>query len=146
LKYKIGYVPGTFDLFHVGHLNIIKKAKTLCEYLICTVSTDELVLEHKNKKPIIPFEERIEIVSAIKYVDKAVSQINQDKFLQWQQYKFDAIFVGDDLKNTPKWLKYEEQLRPCGVDFVYFPYTKITSSTLILEVLNKLKGNNSGNE
>jgi len=140
LKYKVGYVPGTFDLFHIGHLNIIKRAKEMCDYLICTVSTDELVLEHKSKKPIIPFEERIEIVSAIKYVDKVVPQLDQDKFLQWQQYKFDAIFVGDDLKNTPKWLMYEEQLKPMGVVFIYFPYTKNTSSTLILDKLSETEG------
>ena len=141
MKYKVGYVPGTFDLFHIGHLNIIKKAKEMCDYLICTVSTDELVIKHKLKKPVIPFEERIEIISSIRYVDKAVPQINQDKYLQWQQYKFNAIFVGDDLKNTKKWLVYEEQLKPYGVVFVYFPYTNTTSSSLIVDILNKIEGN-----
>lgn len=140
--YKIGYVPGTFDLFHIGHLNVIRKAKEMCEYLICTVSTDELVSEHKNKRPIIPFEERIEIVQAIKYVDKAVPQTNQDKFLQWQEYRFDAIFVGDDLKYTEKWLSYEEQLNPLGVNFIYFPYTKTTSSSLITKILLEMGGMN----
>jgi len=137
MRFKTGYVPGTFDLFHVGHLNIIKKAKAMCDFLICTVSTDEAVFAHKNKLPVVPFDERIEIVKAIRYVDEAVPQINQNKLLQWQEYKFDAIFVGDDLKGTPKWLKYEEQLRPHGVEFVYFPYTDTTSSTLILKKLSE---------
>ena len=145
MKYKIGYVPGTFDLFHIGHLNIIKKAKDMCEYLICTVSTDELVLKFKNKKPIIPFEERMEIMNAIKYVDEVVPQLNQDKFLQWQQYKFNAIFAGDDLKGSQKWLMYESQLKPLGVDFIYFSYTKNTSSSLITDVLNREKYECSNN-
>ena len=139
MKYKIGYVPGTFDLFHIGHLNVIRKAKDMCEYLICTVSTDELVAENKHKKPIVPFEERIDIVRAIRYVDEAVPQTNQDKLLQWHQYKYNAIFVGDDLKDTPKWLLYEQQLKPHGVEFIYFAYTTDTSSTLLLEKLSQLE-------
>jgi len=135
MKYNVGYVPGTFDLFHIGHLNILKRAKEMCTHLICTVSTDELVFEHKYKKPVVPFTERIEIVKAIKYVDEVVPQINQDKFSQWYQYKFNAIFVGDDLKDTQKWLMYEEQLKPRGVDFIYFSYTNNTSSTLINKAL-----------
>ena len=131
MKYKVGYVPGTFDLFHIGHLNIIKNAKNICDYLICTVSTDELVLAHKNKLPVIPFQERMEIVKAIRYVDEVIPQINQNKYLQWQENGFDAIFVGDDLKGTSNWLEYEEKLKPVGVDFFYFPYTNTTSSTLI---------------
>ena len=107
--------------------------------MICTVSTDELVFEHKGKIPVIPHEERIEIVKSIRYVDQAVPQFNQDKFLQWQQYQFDVIFVGDDLKDTPKWLMYEEQLKPHGVNFIYFPYTQTTSSTLILKTINRLE-------
>lgn len=138
MKYDLGYVPGTFDLFHIGHLNILKRAKEMCSYLLCAISTDELVFEHKHKKPVIPFNERIEIVRAIKYVDEAIPQFNQDKFSQWQQYKFNAIFVGDDLKNTPKWLAFEEQLKSCGVDFIYFPYTIHTSSTLITKALSKI--------
>lgn len=139
MQYKIGYVPGSFDLFHIGHLNILKKAKGMCKYLICTVSTDELVIEYKNKKPIIPLQERIEIIRSIKYVDEVVPQMHIDKYLQWQQFKFNAIFVGDDLKGTQNWLKYEKQLKPCGVDFIYFPYTDTTSSTLIRKILIEME-------
>ena len=139
MKYKIGYVPDTFDLFHIGHLNIIKRAKEKCTLLICIVSTDDLVLRHKQKHVVVPFDERVEIVKAIKYVDKVVPQTNQDKFLQWQEHKYNAIFVGDDLKDTSKWKIYEEQLKPKGVEFIYFPYTQTTSSTLILKRLQGLE-------
>lgn len=134
--YKIGYVPGTWDLFHIGHLNILKKAKSMCDILICSVSTDELVQKYKNKIPVVPFEERIEILRSIKYVDIAIPQENQDKFLQWKQYKFDVIFVGDDLKGTERWILFEKQLKPMGVEFVYFPYTVTTSSSILREKLN----------
>ncbi len=137
-KYKIGYIPGTFDLFHIGHLNLIRNARQYCDKLICAVSTDEVVESHKNKRPVIPFEERIEIVRAIRYVDEAVPQTNQDKYAQWKEYGFDAIFGGSDLLGTPKWLAYEAELKPEGVDFIYFEYTKTTSSTLITKVLKTL--------
>lgn len=136
-KYKIGYTTGVFDMFHIGHLNILKKAKEQCQFLIVGVSTDELVQKSKNKTPIIPFEERKEIVRAIKYVDYVVTQENKDKMQAYEKYKFDVMFVGDDWKGSELFSKVEEELKKYGTDVVYFPYTKGTSSTILREkVLN----------
>ena len=138
MKYKVGYTTGVYDLFHIGHLNILKRAKEMCEYLIVCVSSDELVRD-KHKKPVISFEERIEIVNSIKYVDKAVIQENMDKMAAWKRYHFDVMFVGDDWKGTNKWNDLEKDFKDIGVDIVYFPYTKGTSSTLLNQVLIKLR-------
>ena len=127
------------DLFHIGHLNLLKKAKDMCDYLIVGVTTDELV-SYKHKKSVIPFDERIQIVQAIEYVDKAVPQTSMDKMFAWEQYHFDVIFVGDDWKGTDKWNKFEEEFKKVGVEIVYFPYTKGTSSTLLNETLLKIRG------
>lgn len=137
-KYRIGYTTGVFDLFHIGHLNLLKRAKEQCNYLIVGVSSDELV-SYKNKRAVIPFKERIEIVQAIKYVDSAVPQLNMDKMKAWEKYKFDVMFVGDDWKNTEKWNKFEDDFKHVGVDIVYFPYTRNISSTLLNETLLKLR-------
>ncbi len=138
-KYKVGYTAGVYDLFHIGHLNVLRNAKEQCEYLIVGVSTDELVEKEKNKTPIIPFEERVKIVEAIKYVDKVVSQENKNKIEAYEKYKFDAMFVGSDWQGTPQWKKFEEEFKPLGVNIVYLPHTDGTSSTLLTEVLhNKL--------
>ncbi|SHK32843.1 glycerol-3-phosphate cytidylyltransferase [Anaerobranca californiensis DSM 14826] len=134
-KYKIGYTTGVFDLFHIGHLNILKRAKEQCEYLIVGVTVDELV-SYKNKQAIIPFEERIAIVESIKYVDKAVPQVNMNKMEAWEKYKFNVMFVGSDWKGTDKWNEYERQFAKVGVDIVYFPYTQGTSSTKLRKVLD----------
>lgn len=134
-KYKIGYTTGVFDLFHIGHLNILKRAKEQCEYLIVGVSTDELVQEYKCKTPVIPFEERKEIVKAIKYVDEVYTQENMNKYDAWEDLHFNVIFHGDDWKNSDMYKENEMRLKSVGVDFVYFPYTKNTSSTIIKEVL-----------
>jgi glycerol-3-phosphate cytidylyltransferase len=130
-KYKIGYTTGVFDLFHIGHLNILRRAKEQCEYLIVGVSTDELVERYKNKLPIIPYEERAEIVSAIDCVDEVVPQVNRDKFEAWDNLKFDAMFVGDDWKGDSLFDELEARFKQVGVDIVYFPYTKGVSSTLL---------------
>ncbi len=135
--YKIGYTAGVFDLFHVGHLNLIERAKMQCDYLIVAVTTDELV-SYKNKKAVISFEERKRIVEAIRYVDKVVPQVNMNKMEAWEKYKFDVMFVGDDWRGTDKWNQYEKEFAAVGVDIVYFPYTKEVSSTMIAE---KLKSN-----
>ena len=135
---KIGYTCGVYDLFHIGHLNLLKNAKGLCDKLIVGVTVDELV-SYKNKKPVIPFEERIEIVRSIKYVDVAIAQENMDKVEMCKKLKVDYLFVGDDWYNTEKWKKYEEELNKIGVKVIYFPYTKNTSSTLINETLQKLR-------
>ena len=133
-KYKIGYTTGVYDMFHIGHLNLIKRAKEQCEFLIAGVTTDELAL-YKNKAPIIPYEERSQIVAALKYVDKVVPQETMDKMQAYNKYKFDVVFVGDDWKNTDKWNKIEEDFKKVNVDVVYFPYTKGTSSTILREKL-----------
>lgn len=134
----IGYTTGVFDLFHVGHLNMLKNAKAMCDKLIVGVTTDELV-SYKHKRAVIPFEERIEIVRNIKYVDAVVPQDTMDKFKMWNKLKFDVMFVGDDWHNTDKWNAYEKQFSAVGVKIVYFPYYKGTSSTLINETLLKLR-------
>lgn len=136
-KKIIGYTTGVFDLFHVGHLNILRRAKEQCDYLIAGVTVDELV-SYKKKKAFIPYEERKEIVGAIRYVDKVVPQQSMDKFAAWEKYHFDKIFVGDDWKGTPTWNKWEEEFSKVGVEVVYFPYTKQTSSTELREALKKL--------
>lgn len=130
-KYKVGYTTGVYDMFHVGHLNILKKAKEQCEYLIVGVSTDELVENYKGKTPMIPYEQRKEIIEAIKYVDKVIPQTTMDKFEAWKHEKFDVIFHGDDWKNSKTYNEIEERLKKVGVDFIYFPYTKGTSSTML---------------
>ncbi|MBQ7596196.1 MAG: adenylyltransferase/cytidyltransferase family protein [Clostridia bacterium] len=133
-KYKIGYTSGVYDMFHIGHLNILKRAKEQCDYLVVGVTTDELA-QYKNKSAIIPFEERLAIVEAIKYVDKAVPQENMNKLEACKKYNADVIFVGDDWKGTDKWNKIEQELATIGAEVVYFPYTKGTSSTILREKL-----------
>lgn len=134
----IGYTTGVFDLFHIGHLNLLRKAKEQCDHLIVGVSVDDLVL-YKHKRAVIPFEERIEIVRQIKYVDEAVPQYNMDKMEAWRKYHFNRMFVGDDWKGTEKWNRIEAEMKSVGVELIYFPYTKGTSSTLINQVLIKLR-------
>ena len=137
-KKILGYTSGVYDLFHIGHLNLLKNAKGLCDKLIVGVSTDKLV-EYKHKHPVIPFEERIEIVRCCKFVDAAIPQEDLDKYKMWEKLHFDVLFVGDDWYNSPSWKEMEEKFSKVGVRVVYFPYTKNTSSTLINEVLIKLR-------
>lgn len=134
----IGYTSGVFDLFHVGHLRILRNARGMCDKLIVGVTTDELVA-YKKKRAVIPFDERLEIVRSIEYVDSVVAQENMDKFAMWEKLKFDVLFVGDDWQKTEKWDDYEKQFAEVGVRIVYFPYTKGTSSTMINEVLDRLR-------
>lgn len=136
-KCKIGYTTGVFDLFHIGHLNLLRKAKELTEYLIVGVTTDEETFRIKNRKPIIPFEERIEIVKAIKYVDSAIPENDTDKLIAWDKLKFNCIFKGDDWKGTAKWNKYELEFTKRDVEVVYFNYTVGTSSTELREIIYK---------
>jgi glycerol-3-phosphate cytidylyltransferase len=133
-KLIIGYTTGVFDVFHIGHLNLLRSARSMCDKLIVGVSTDELV-SYKNKRAVIPFAERIQIVQSIKYVDMTVPQENMDKMEAWKRYKFNLMFVGDDWFRTEKWEQYERQLGEVGVRIIFFPYTKGTSSTLINELL-----------
>jgi len=135
---KIGYTTGVFDMFHIGHLNVLKRAKLECDYLIVGVTSDELSMKAKNKKPIIPFQERMEIVEAIKFVDEVVPQMNYDKEEAWNNLKFDLMFVGDDWKGTDKWNKIETDFNKFGVEIFYFPYTTHTSSTILRKALGDL--------
>jgi len=131
----IGYTTGVFDLFHIGHLNLLKNARSMCDKLIVGVTTDELV-SYKHKKAIIPFEDRIEIVRNIKYVDAAIPQDSMDKMNMWEKIKFDVMFVGDDWHKTEKWQKFEKEFNDVNVRIIYFPYTKGISSSLINEILS----------
>lgn len=131
----IGYTTGVFDMFHIGHLNIIRNAKKQCDYLIVGVSTDELVIKEKNKKPVICFEERVEIISSLKYVDQVVPQVNKDKLAAWKSLKFDKMFVGSDWKDTPQWNDYEKQFEPYNVEIIYLPHTDGISSTKLSEYI-----------
>ncbi len=137
-KYKIGYTTGVFDMFHIGHLNILKRSKEQCDYLIVGVSTDEVVKSYKNKTPIIPFEERIAIVSELKCVDLAVPQTSMNKMEAWEKYHFDALFHGSDWKGSNMYNKLIEEFSAVGVDVVFLPHTENVSSTLLSEVLHKL--------
>ncbi|MCA1032222.1 adenylyltransferase/cytidyltransferase family protein [Bacillus timonensis] len=140
-SFKVGYTTGVFDLFHIGHLNILKKAKEMCDHLIVGVTTDDQVFQVKNKHAVIPFEERIEIVRHLKYVDLAVPEANTDKIEAWRKLQFDVIFKGDDWKGSPTWKRYEREFSALGVEVIYFPYTAGTSSTILTEVLNKIRLN-----
>lgn len=137
-KYSIGYTTGVFDLFHVGHLNILQRAKDYCENLIVGVSTDEVVFNYKKNPPIIPFEERVRIVEAIKYVDRVVPQISMDKMRAWEDLRFNAMFHGDDWRGSAMYNEVESRLGSVGVSVVYIPYTKGTSSTMIKNILTSL--------
>ena len=135
----IGYLSGTFDLFHIGHLNLIRRAKQQCDYLIVGVHNSG---DWKGKETYIPFEERKAIVSACKYVDKVVDSCTEDSDA-WDLWHFDRLFVGSDYKGTPRFARYEEYFKDKGVEIVYFPYTQSTSSTKIRKtILQKTKDNN----
>ena len=136
----MGYTTGVFDLFHIGHLNILRESKKRCDYLIVGVSTDEVVIKYKSKKPIIPFDERIAIVEAIKYVDKVVAQTTMDKMEAWKNLKFDVLFHGDDWKGSSLYDKYIKEFSKLGVDIVFLPHTEGTSSTELAAKL-QAKGN-----
>lgn len=132
----IGYTTGVFDMFHIGHLNILRRAKEQCDYLIVGVSTDELVQRDKHKTPIIPFENRCAIVEAIRYVDQVVPQENKNKIGAWEKYHFNRMFVGSDWKGTEAWNIFEQQFKPLGVEIVYLSHTDGISSTILREIIN----------
>ena len=135
-KPVIGYTAGVYDLFHIGHLNLLKNARRMCDKLIVGVTTDRAA-EYKNKKPFIPQDERMEIVRAIKYVDEVVPQDDLDKMQAFHKYHFDILFVGSDWQGTDKWNEYERELAKYGARVVYLPYTKHTSSTILQNTLKK---------
>ena len=139
-KMLIGYTAGVYDLFHIGHLNLLKNAKAMCDKLVVGVTTDDLV-SYKGKKAMIPFEDRIEIVRSIKYVDAVVPQSDMDKLTMCKKLGAQILFVGDDWYGTEKWKKYEEEFKQAGIQIVYFPYTKGVSSTLITKTLETVRDN-----
>ena len=134
-EYKVGYTDGVFDLFHVGHLNMIEAAKKQCEYLIVGVHGDDVVEEYKHQRPIINEKDRKRIVASITGVDRAVINRFRDKIRLWEMYHFDVVFIGDDWKGTERWNNFEKQLHDINVDVVYVPYTKGISTTEIREKL-----------
>ncbi len=136
-RYKIGYTTGVYDMFHIGHLNILKRAKEMCDYLIVGVTTDELCEQRKNKRPIICEQDRMEIVRSIRYVDKVVPQDNMDKIQPVKEYQVDAVFVGSDWKGTPAWLEYEKEFAAVGCTVVYLDHTDGISSTILRERMNR---------
>lgn len=138
-KEIIGYTAGVFDLFHIGHLNLLKNAKGMCDKLVVGVTVDELV-QYKGKKAMIPFEDRAEIVRNIKYVDAVVPQSDMDKLTMCKKLNASYLFVGDDWYGTEKWNNYEKEFSKEGIKIVYFPYTKGVSSTQIRKALQAVRG------
>lgn len=134
----IGYTTGVYDLFHIGHLNLLKNAKGMCDKLVVGVTVDELV-SYKGKQAMIPFEDRIEIIRSIKYVDAAVPQYDMNKLEACKKLGAKILFVGDDWYGTDKWKEYEKQFTEAGIRIVYFPYTKGVSSTKINEALQVVR-------
>lgn len=135
----IGYTTGVFDMFHIGHLNILRKAKEQCDYLIVGVSTDELVQREKNKTPIIPYKDRLSIVESIRYVDSVVPQTDKNKMAAWERLHFNKMFVGSDWKGTEIWRKFEEQFKPINVEIIYLDHTDGISSTVLRDKLNSIE-------
>ena len=139
-KYKIGYTTGVFDMFHIGHLNILKRAKEQCETLIVGVSTDELVRRYKNKTPIISYNDRKSIVEAIKYVDKVIPQENMDKVEAVKSIGANVVFVGSDWKGSTQWIEYEKLFAEAGCEVEYLSHTDGISSTILRDKINKKDG------
>lgn len=135
MKKVIGFTAGAFDMFHVGHLNLLKNAKARCDYLIAGVNTDELIASYKNKQAIVPLEERMQIVKAIRYVDEVIPVDTLDKESIWKEKLFDIVFIGDDWKGSARWKETEQVMRKHNVEVVYLPYTIGTTSTLLRERL-----------
>lgn len=140
IKKRIGYTTGVFDMFHIGHLNILKRAKERCDYLIVGVSTDEVVETYKHKTPIICYEERKAIVEAIKYVDEVVPQTSMDKMKAWEKLHFDVMFHGSDWKGSEMYNKIVEDFKRVGVEVVFLPHTQGVSSTMLSELLHNHRG------
>ena len=136
-KYKIGYTTGVFDMFHIGHLNILKRAKEQCEYLIVGVTTDDLCEKNKKKRPVICEQDRVAIVEAIRYVDMVVPQESLDKLDAWRKLHFDVVFHGDDWKGSAMYDEVERNLKEVGCDMVFLPHTEGVSSTALSQVLYK---------
>lgn len=135
---RVGYAPGVYDLFHIGHLNVLRHAKALCDHLVAGVVSDEMAEVGKGITPVVPLLERLEIVRSICYVDAAIAEVVPEKLDTWQQVRFDVIFKGDDWKGTAKGDKLERDFATVGVEVVYLPYTAHTSSTVLRQALDRL--------
>ena len=133
-KYKVGYTQGVYDMFHIGHLNLLNNARDLCEHLIVGVNSDELVTQYKHKLPVIPEEERRLIVANIKAVDACEIVDTLDKVENYKRFHYDDVFIGDDWKGNARWTQTEKDLAPFGVDVVYLPHTKGVCSTDLRKV------------
>lgn len=136
---RVGYAAGAFDLFHVGHLNILKHARSQCDYLIAGVVSDEMLELTKGIRPIVPLAERLEIVRNVRFVDDAIAEVVPDKLDTWKTVQFDVFFKGDDWRGTEKGQRLERDFADVGVDVVYFPYTVSTSSTQLRRALDLLE-------
>ena len=135
---RIGYAPGAFDLFHIGHLNLLRQAKERCEFLIAGVAADEVLIEHKKVTPVIPLAERLEIVRNVRSVDMAHAAMSNDKTKIWQELQFNVLFKGDDWQGTEKGIRLERDFAAFGVEVVYFPYTQATSSSALRRTLQNI--------
>lgn len=135
---RIGYAPGAYDLFHVGHLNLLKQAKEHCDFLIAGVVADEVLIEHKGVKPVVPLAERLEIVRNVRYVDAAHPAFTNDKVAIWRDLRFNVMFKGDDWQGTEKGLQLERSFGELGVGVVYFPYARVTSSSALRRTLKNI--------
>ena len=131
----VGYVPGGFDMFHVGHLNILKESRSRCDRLIVGVASDEALFQMKGRIPVIPHQERMEIIASVGFVDDVVTDVSQDKRIAWRHHPFDILFKGDDWKDTPKGARLEAEMAEVGARVEYLPYTPWTSSTMLREFL-----------
>lgn len=136
MHYKVGYVAGVFDMFHIGHLRLIERAKGCCDHLLVGIVDDPLVYTQKKKYPVVRLEERLAIVSALKYVDEAFPLVRgfSSQLEVWDKYQYNAMFSGDDHRTEPSWMAVERKLNACGADMVYFPYTKEVSTTFLQEL------------
>ncbi len=136
----VGYTAGAFDLFHIGHLNLLKRSKERCDHLIVGVTTDDLIFQTKHKRPVIPYEERVQIIKELRCVDEVVVQDDLDKVKAWAKYKYNILFSGDDWKSSERWQGYVRELAKVDVNVEFLPYTKTTSSTLLKKTLEMLNG------
>ena len=135
---RIGYAPGAIDLFHIGHLNILRRAEERCDFLIAGVVADEVLIQHKKITPAIPFAERLEIVRNVKSVDMALAAMTHDKTEIWRELRFNVLFKGNDWQGTEKGKRLEREFAALGVDVVYFPYTQATSSSALRRTLRNI--------
>lgn len=134
----VGYVPGVFDMFHIGHLNILRESRERCDRLIAGVVTDEVVEAMKGYRPIVPLEERMEIVGSVRFVDEVVVDASSDKREVWREHRFDVLFKGDDWQHTERGERLEQQMSDVGAKVLYLPYTPHTSSTVLRQTLDRL--------